>query len=397
MDNFTLMKNKLIESIDKSARMPQKDINLKNTLKTIIKRRPTIEFGNGNDIYRKKFIYDIPREYDNLAQLFIKCTLSTGDVATTPETLFATKIFETIVLRTKNGTTLQTITPRYTNGRVSETTGTPLYNYLQESIDPSGAAPFAQTEVVYVPLFFFFSEKITTFLNTRNLEQLELECTVAANKENMGMTVALTSATFELYLKYFDVDSSNKFSDQILTKKTGIPKQLYGSFDIFREQNVINSSTSTSASLLLRCPHPAYVMHLSLVNQNSDRKTINNVKIKFGASEFLDIDRKMNYDLFEIKHGTLDTEVLSIWFSKMKDRTVDSGLLLMSGSTFPAYLEVEFDPNDPPDITEYTLYTMFETRTNFSVNDKGTVYLSQDYSELEQANSDGATGVNLLG
>ena len=384
MESFALLKNNLIAKTDMNSKNTSLSRPLKNTLKTLVKIPISQVFTTGG-IYSKKFVVDIPRQYDNLSQLYIKCYLSTGSVASTVETSFASKIFKKIVLRTKKGTELQTITPEYSQARIDENFGTELYTHLNIGIEPD-ATFLSGDPTCVVPLFFYFSESENTFLNTRDLEQLELEAILNVSKESMGMSVDLSSASFELYALYHDENTSNKFSDQILTKKSVI-NSISGSFNIFNEDSLICSTGTTSARLLLRCPHPLYVLHLSLVNATSARAQITSVKLSVGNNTLIEFDYRMNYQNYGKSKSFVETGTVSLFFSKLKDRTVDSGLVTFSKEMFPCYLDVTFSSLD----ADYTLNAFEEYRTNYTVSKIGEVSMSDDVRDfiegLDQLNS----------
>jgi len=239
MEVYSRMKSKLIESIDAQAEDRSLSKPMKNTLKTLIKIG---EYTKTSGVYNYEHSFDIPRSYDNLAQLYIKLTLSTGNVDITEASMFATKIFKKIILRTKRQTTLQMLTTEYIQARIGELDGSPLYTKIEASIDSSD--DFVNGDVVvYVPLFFFFSENENVFLNTRKLELLELQTFTNDSSELMGMeNVELTSIKAELFGLFHDENTSNAYYDMILTNK--FPRQIKGSYNIFfeDEQTILGSA-----------------------------------------------------------------------------------------------------------------------------------------------------------
>ena len=384
MQSFSLIKNELIETIDKSAVDNYIDPKpLKNTLKTLVKIANSQVLSSGS-LYSKRMIFDIPKSYDNLAQLYIKATLSTGDVLATMETYFGAKLFKNVYLKTKKGTVLQNVFVEYTVARLDELADSQLMTKINAGLEADGDFS-AGSQTVIVPLFFFFSNE-NAFLKTRDLEQLELECVVNESKESMGMDVDLTSASFELYALYHDTNGSNKFSELTLSKKS-IPRVLKGSFNTFEEDLVVCASGSTSAKLLLRCPHPSYVLHVSLVNATTQREQIKTVKIVVKGNTLIEFDYRMNYQFYGQQNSIVSSGTVSLFFSKLCSRYIDSGLVTFSKEMFPCYLEVTFDSLG----SDYTLHAFEEYRTNFPVNDYGEIHLSNDIKDstegLDQVNS----------
>jgi len=381
MDKFILLRNALISSIDQKSVEPVPNKPMKNTLKTFV------NFGTVNrvtpNIYGKVFTIDIPKTYDNLAELYIKSTLATDSVSSTVESMFGTRVFSKIVLRTKKGTVLQTVIPQYTQARIAEINDTPLYTKIAAAIEPSGAFLDGPVTVI-TPLFCFFSENVSCFLNTRNYEQLELELTINSDFDSMGMGTPLSSASFDFFGLFHDVNTSSSITDHILTSKPDITKQLVGSYNIFQEDDVIVSDSSTYARILLRNPHPAFAMHLSLTDPSANTKQINRVRLTIGNRVILDIDNLMNFTLYGTHRGYIPDLCFTYFFSKLKDRSVDSGLLVFSKEMAPCFLEVWFSADASPTGVNYTLKTLMEHRTNYIVSSIGDISLSNDVNFLDE-------------
>lgn len=373
MECFNLLSNKLINSIDEIAKERPDPTPLKNSLKTLVKAHNKTMFGSQSIVYGRRFTLEIPKEYDNLAQLYVKCTLSTGNAASTVKTYLATKIFKYIRIRTKNGLVLQTFTPRYLQSRIDEVYNDPIYTYLQLQVEPDRT--FASGDpTVFVPIFAFFSESENTFLRTRSLEQLEVEFIVNDTKESMGMSASLTSLDAELYCLYHDVNNSNNLRQYEKKSESLLPRYIKNSYTIFEEDTTVISSNSTSARILLRCPHPLFSLNLSLVDADSDKKQIKTMKLFFGDNCVLDLDYRINYQNYGHNKSFLASGVMNYFFNKMKERSVDSGLITFTEEMAPVYLEITFDQLT----SDYTLYIFEEYRTSFNVDDKGYIKLSND-------------------
>lgn len=373
MQNFNLMRNALIEKIDQSTEERVLKGNLKNKLKTLVKTGPNPSIGSSS-LYSRQFTFDIPRIYDNLAQMYIKCTLSTGRVPSTVETYFATKIFKYMIIRDKiSRTEICTITPQYTSARIDELYNTPLFTHLNNSIEPSVEFN-AGDPVVFVPVFAFFSEKVQTFLRTRSLSPLEIECIVNDDFESMGMSATLTSAEYELHCLYFDTNDSSRKVDMPLLQNINSGYKLPGSYNVFYEDKVICASGSTRKSLLIRCPHPAFAIHCSLVDSATNRKQINTFELKVGGNTIVKLDYRMNYTLFAQHNSFVENGTFSYFINQENFRSEDSGLLVFNGSMSPAYINITFDALSE----DYTLHTFMEYRTDHKVDEKGYIHPSND-------------------
>jgi hypothetical protein len=369
MQNFQLMKNDLIAAIDKFAvkdRVPLYD--LQNTLKTVKKVKPV---PSDRSIYNSKMTFSIPRQYNNLAQAFIKCTLTTVGAAL-PKSELGTRIFKQIVLQTRNGTILQDIRPLYSLTRIDELTDSPTYNYVQNAIDPEG--DFEDNSVtLFLPVFSFFSDSPNSFLATRLLEPLELLCYTNISKESMGLETDLTATSFELHLVYHDSPETKAFESKTgadLFYKDSLPSQLVNSYDVFYEDITPVLTGATTVRVLLRNYNPSYVMHMALVDPTTQSmQQIKSFKLIMAGEEVVDMDYRMNFSTYGNEVSVVDMSTLSYWFSKEKCRLSSSGLIEFSDSFFPTYLELTFDALG----SEYDLNVFFEHLTNIQVSKTGTL------------------------
>ena len=361
METFNLLDNRLISSIDNASKPRSLRDPMKNSFKTLVKATDYINY-NRNQVYNNRYSILIPKQYSSLSQLYIKLTVSNGLQASTVESYFATKVFKYIRLRTKNGLTLQTFTPRYLQARIDQLYNPPIYQYLALSMEPDTDFDLGDP-TCFVPLFCFFSEDVSTMIDVRNMEQLELELITNDSKESMGLEVDLASIQAELYCLYHDSNSSDK-----------VPQSnLKGSYEIFEEDTITILSGSTSARLLLRCPHPLFSLNLALVDSDSNRTQIKTIKLSFGDRTFLDLDYRINYQNYGSNKAFLENGTFSYFFNKLKERSVDSGLITFDQNMAPVYLDITFDSLG----SDYTLYAFEEYRTYFEVVN-GMVQLSDD-------------------
>lgn len=378
MENFNLIDNHTILAIDKISREPQRELPIKNTLKTQVKswNKYSLNSDASSGVYNQTFNIEIPREYNNLAQLYVKCTLSTNGVSTTVESYLGTKIFRSIRIKTKNGTTLQKFTPMYLQSRIDQLWLSPIYSYLQVSMMPDIAFS-AGSPTVFVPLFCFFSESELSFLQTRHLEQLEVEFITNRNKGAMGLSNDLTSLDTELYCLYHD--------DKEMPM---IQRNLISSYNIFEENTTVVPSGSTSAKILLRCPHPAFSLNFCLVDSTSNIAEIKTLKLSFADRTFLELDYRINYQNYGTPRAYLEAGIFTYFFNKYKERSYDSGLIQFNGALAPVYAEITFDSLS----ANHTLYIFEEYRTIFNIDDKGIIQLSTDIQgwdeQMKQSNSD---------
>lgn len=392
MDQFALITNKLMNDIEKISVSKQELYQkpLENTLKTNRKIWVKQSYGE-NSIYGEINTIQVPKEFNNLAQLYIKVTLSTGLAAVTIREAgeFAARIFSRITLRNKSQTEIQHITPEYTLKRIFEISGTPLYTKITSGISVDDVDFTLGDVVVYVPLFFFFSENYINFLPNRELEQLELEFITNESAASMGMSINLTSINYELFALYYDNKKmTNNNVDNDLYNKFKLPKYLVNSYNIFEENTVSVPANTSSARLLLRCPYPIFSLNISIFDPLTLARTqINSMKLTVGNNTFIDLDFRMNYTMSGDNIASTESGTFSYFFSVLKSRMVDSGLITFSKEFFPCYLDVEFTASDT---TTKTMVTYEEIKTLFPIKENGEIGINESVAlgeGFDQTNS----------
>lgn len=351
MESFSQITNKFIKSNDPN-----------NKLKTVIS---VTGYNNSSLVYGQKFRIDVPRKYNKLAQVYLQLDVTNEPLAEplTIATGFAAKIMSQINWKTHSGTVLQTITPQYTLMRLDELNHSDSsYQRIEVGMtppssftngNPVGPVFTSGACIVYSPLFLFISESKDAFLDTRHLEQTYFELNTAQTTSELGFfnsdtfeDISLTSIVPTLHFLYFD-DPNTSLNDFVLgTKKQGLPKQLYNSYNTFYEEKVPIPTGATSMKMLLRCNYPLYNLHSFLINADSSRASIKKISLSIKGNYILrEFDNSLNYTMFSTDKGFATDEAFSYWFSDLESRTEGSGLITFSSSDslFPTYLEVFFD------------------------------------------------------
>lgn len=390
MESFTLMDNSVINKINESSVVPKRPDNIENTLKTVVKVN---NYNSpGFSIYGSKHRFNIPKEFDNLSQLYIKCYIKTA-FNSAVDNQFAAKIFKRMKLKTKNEVELQTITDVYTIKRLDGLQNTTLITKINQGLQPNTVGfPSTFTFLAFteatcvVPLFFFFSELINEELNTRNYEQLELECIVNDDKESMGMEFNIASFRAELICNYHDVNTSSSISDMIIYKQ--FPRPLYGCYNIFEEDIVTVSSGSTSIKVLLRCPFPTFAIHLTLKRPDSKQTLVRTFKLQIRNNTVVETDYRLNYEMNSENDSYLESGGFSHFFNKDHKRCYDSGLVTFSKEMYPAYATIGFEALDG----DHVLTILNEYRSVHKIDDYGRIYpnSSDKPGSLQQMNADKA-------
>lgn len=360
MNNFNLINNNLFKSLDGS-----------NTLKTLIKVPITTKYGS-QQIYSKTIEFDIPREYNGLEQMWIKCTLTTAGVAN-PQTFLGTRIFKEIRIRNKRGDcVLQHIYPEYTYARIDELIGTPVYKHLEDAIEPDQTFN-NNTVTLYVPLFSWIANDN---LETGSIEQLVVEAVVNDNKESMGLAADLTATSYELHCRFNDTFGASKL----------VPRTLVVT-DAFREpDDLVVATGSTSCKTLFRCPEVVFVSHFTMVSDTQNLFQIDSLEIDSRGVNIVDLDRRTNYSLAEgiNEVAVVQNGPLSYWWSKERSRLSSSGQIYFQESMYPVQCTLNFQPLD----SSYKLKVIHEYKAKFIINDLGQISrLSTGFLETNALNN----------
>ena len=393
MDSWSRINNALIEEVEGRAVSAPKHPDLKNTLPTY---REIIDYSGDrfgpNAIYNNKREYYLGKMNDNLGQIYIEVDMVVQsrvkgfDVSSTP-----LWVFSEIELRTRGSAHVpQIITPAYSQMRVDEEDGGNMTIIdhgitIPASFNDSTPSVFTQRAANFVvPLYFFFSETTNTWLKTRGMEEMSIRLTTNSSALKMGLTnpngapaVVLASLTYKIKALFQDVNNAN-LNDSLSNTVKNIPRSIYGSYNIFREESTVIAPGKTNHRMRLMNPNPSFVIHCYLSN-NTDSFQIKNMKIQIAGNNYLDLDYRMNYQRYRAhKKKFIPGAAFSYWWAYYGDRTTDSGLITCSkaDNMSPMFLELDFlkavpAVNDAAGTGETTLEVFWEYRTDYMLDDMG--------------------------
>lgn len=367
MQDFMLVKNTFFnETRNQGLDARPLPSGLTTKLKTV-KSVKAVPLTSG--IYGQKLSFQVPRQYDNLSQIFIKMTLSAAGDAN-PASYLATRVLKNIYVQgAKTGTLLSNIQPLYSLVRYDQLTQTSMQNFLQNCLDPNEDFE-ANTVTLYLPLFSFFSDSGVSALPTRSLEDLEIIAYTNDDADLMGLADDLTDATFEAFFVYYDTPSTKTFKDNNGDNMLyGTVPKLIGTYDTYYEEPLAVPTGSTEAKILLRCPEPVFNICFAVKDPiTSDFVNITRFKLTMGREDVVDLDTRINFTLStkdEVSY--VDGSVCCYWFSEERNRQINTGLTVFTDSFAPSYLTVYFDETT----ADSNLYVFYEIRTQIDVNKSG--------------------------
>ena len=292
--------------------------------------------GSSTTDFNKTHIIDIPREYDNLAQINLKLSLTTDADNSNRSSYWACKIFKEIRLQCKrNKSVLQTIYPEYTLARIYSSSAEQKAQ-IEEAIDPVPAFnTLTPASTLYIPLFFWFSESPELFLRTRHLEQLELVLITNDDEASMGLVGNLTINSIEARMRFVEQREQPEFKGgRILAS------------DIYREKIQTMAIGDITKEILLQNPYPSYLMILLVesTDASKDRVNVDNFKIKTRGSEWINIDRREDFKLYSSKKINKENTAPYVHqFTRDFKRVppyADKDLIAFTEEMYPSYLTI---------------------------------------------------------
>lgn len=381
MNAFSNIKNKLIIETDKKAAETKIESPLINTLKSVKWVNP---LPGSSAVYNKKVLFNIPKQFDNLAQCYVKVDITPSGTCEALSPWAVIQLLKIVNLQTSKKVSLMECRTEYNLLRTEECSEKPeLWSKMREGIEISST--FSSVITKYIPMYLFFSDDITSFFETRQKEQIQLELITNDNHTLMGFDSGISSLTFQLACLYFDTHDSGRNCD-FPYNDLKITRPIVGSYNVFYEEPVLVPRLSTSAKILLRCPNPFFAIHVHLLkNDDLSRYAINTMRLTQRGSEVFYIHTDINYCFFAEEHGEQANGALSYWESKKQKRNVDSGLNILNGDSYPSYLEITFDEISGILSDDYTMYVYHEYRTDFQVSSDGVINQSTD-EELYENN-----------
>lgn len=312
--------------------------------------------GSVSSVYDREYAFKIPMNNGFLMQAYIECTLTcTGDNSLCQDRL-GTKVFSSVSLETRSGRkVIQTLTPEYISARIEGLDYT-LNSHVENSVEPDQLFN-NNSVVVYVPCFFYFSERKENALNTNALEPIQITAIINSTKESMGLVADLTEVSFRLLCRYFTLFKESQSS---------VPRNLsILAYDSYKEPIVALSSGATSKKITLTCNMTCFAMHIMITNTNTEYHPVKNFEMKFENKTINSLNRRVNYEFYNSKnsHNT-PSGVYTYWFSLEHNR-FNNTMSLPLRHLNPCSLEVFFDAVPS---TNYSMTVLFEYWTILNID-----------------------------
>ncbi len=339
-----------------------------NTMRRTVMASPKTFYKTaGTAPYSQVINFEIPKEYNNLSQLFVEITATTAGDNTNHALYTGCWWFKKMTLQTKSTVPLTSNTNNYLSVRTDELAQSPINSLVADAMEPSPTFN-ATTSVFYVPFFAWFSDSIDKMIPTFYLEQLELVCEVAGSKEEMGLPADVTSASYRLVCEYHDdlVRRSNPFP---------LSWEVY---DVFEEMPVLNNGTNNYTETTMSCSFPVFVNHSLIKDSSQQMGTITNVSYKVAGEEIVNTSPRI---MFSLASGgeTLPTDVnmepnsaTSYYFSRLRGNQArgpkNTDFVNFTRSMYPCVIRADHTA----DATKY-LYNVCEYKVILDIDSEGRV------------------------
>lgn len=251
--------------------------------------RTNVSESRGYGVYNNFHRFAVPVDND-LNRQWIKATLSivrtVTDEAFQVESMAGLLLLSRIALTSSRGP-IQTLDPVTLIARMGLIYGTPLYYKtlggieVDPDIGPDGFD--VKTRTLYIPLFWFFSDKETDYLG-KNRGPLWVDITTNETLESMGFAgCAITDIKYELFSNY--AQTSNLIP--------AAPQKSITSYNSFIEDKVLVTTVSSESKvrMLLKCPYDVFYVHFYANAVGfTGSGTVSNVKIECPSSILFDRD-----------------------------------------------------------------------------------------------------------
>jgi hypothetical protein len=239
-----------------------------NTLrKTVVRLPKNFYKTTGTLPYGKVVNFEIPTEYNNLTQIFVKVTVTTTGDNTNHSLYAGCWHFKKLYLQNKQGERIMTNTANYLSVRTDELAQSPINGLLSNAMEPSPVFNNT-TSVFYVPFFAWFSDDVDEAIPTFYTEQLELVCEVADSKEMMGLPADITDSSYEMICV---------FQDDLVRKPSPLPMKIV-SYDVYEEVGILNNGVDDYTQGTLSCNYPAFVNHTIVKDLSQQFSTVTNIE-----------------------------------------------------------------------------------------------------------------------
>ncbi len=337
-----------------------------NTLRKTVVRYPKNFYKTpGTAPYSKIINFEIPTEYNNLTQIFVKVTATTTGDNTNHSLYAGCWHFKRMYLQNKMGIRFMTNSANYLSVRTDELAQSPINSLLSNAMEPSPTFNNT-TSTFYVPFFAWFSDDVEKTIPTFYTEQLELVCEVADNKEGMGMPSDLTDASYEIICVY---------QDDVERKQSPLPMSIV-SYDIYEEPPILNNGVDGFTRGTLSCNYPVFATHSIVKDLSQQFSTVTQIEYDLPNEKLVDLDPRIGFSL--ASNGTtlpVDVNIEtnstnSYYFSRYRGNVARSekntDFVTFTGSMWPCTIKV----THAADATKY-LYNICEYRNVIEIDVNG--------------------------
>lgn len=329
-----LFLNKVVNQFNYVA--PIQNINHQKNIFTVI---PVIGPGS---VYGVRMTFEIPKDIGIISELYIQSQITcTGDNSSLQDRL-GSRIFKDIFLQTVRGpNTIQHINTDYINARVD------LLQFKELTIAGMEPSPSFNntTSTVYTPLFFELG------FDTNFVEKLQLTTVVNDSYTALGLSSnTVTSIVPKLFIVSYTLEESFRKSYRMI------------SYNIFNEEPVEITASSTSLKTFLECDKQVNSIHMVIRNTNQEYVRINSFSIESNGQELVpELPSFINNNNCDIGM------TYSYYFNSDRNRLSLSGLNL--DFLNPLHLTVNYDTIG----SGYSLYIFYEYSTINYIGSRGSI------------------------
>lgn len=312
-------------------------------------------------------------KYGHLAKLFIEINFTLDAEYTLGAGRAGERFFEWTEVRAKNGDdTIQRFSDTYTLLR-TDMLDQSTFTRMTVLTEPYLINNTTHAYRMYCPIYAYFSEHPSKFLNTEVIEPIAIHAKINKDIASMGINENITSMSFKLHATYFKTE----YLETLHLPLTYVVSQ---SFEELDSRDITAGESSFRG--VFEVDRSVFSTHFILENERKDIQDINSVVIKVYGHEVYTSNSQLNamelgwygtsgFDLDSVSPSTnLGSRAFTIYWSMYSDRNRNT-LMNNFKDCAPVEYEITFDTIVSGDVPPYKLKIVHEYFDLLKVDEKG--------------------------
>jgi len=276
--------------------------------------------------YNRIDTFKIQKNRGAIKQFFVKITADLTVVSCMD--FFGTNLFRRISLN-NNTSVLEESSGDLINSRISLLEGLPLKTSIENGLNQSSIST-ATDNIVFVPLFFSFSDKNQSLTSSyKNIDNLTITLETQSSAANIGLNGSVNVLRLELITIYEELNNNALY----LPLKSGTT--------LFQEDTITITAGQRYGRVLLKCPGKVINTHFLAVSSNGlVRREIYGVNLEGPNGYLLETEQGFNYALTNTITQDFN-DCYSLIFGSHQSNYEDNDYSVYVDSCSPTYATVD--------------------------------------------------------